>query len=149
VTRLITPATGLRTSLKFKETLIQTYILFRMQGQSFFSIFSLLTFILFSSFLFIFLSCCVGSREYTRALNATKLERVFAKPLVGALSGHRDGVYALAKNPKHLSCLLSGSADGGLLQFAIFQLAISTNKNLSSSFTFIFLELRVWNLTSQ
>jgi len=58
-------------------------------------------------------------REYTRALNSTKLERVFAKPLVNALSGHRDGVYAMAKNPKHLACFLSGAADGGLSFFLI------------------------------
>ena len=30
-------------------------------------------------------------REYQRALNATKLERVFAKPFVGSLDGHTDG----------------------------------------------------------
>ncbi|GFG36448.1 hypothetical protein Cfor_11472 [Coptotermes formosanus] len=28
-----------------------------------------------------------GLREYTRALNAVKLERVFAKPFVGTLDG--------------------------------------------------------------
>eukprot|EP00128_Syssomonas_multiformis_P011557 Colp12_sorted_trinity150504_noHs@6414 len=52
------------------------------------------------------------AREYTRALNATKLERVFAKPFVGALSGHSDGVYSLAKHPHRLNCLLSGACDG-------------------------------------
>jgi len=53
------------------------------------------------------------AREYQRALNATKLERVFAKPFIGALSGHADGVYCLAKHPKQLACIVSGSADGG------------------------------------
>ena len=53
-----------------------------------------------------------GPREYVRALNATKLERVFAKPFVGNLAGHADGVYALCKHPKKLSILLSGSCDG-------------------------------------
>lgn len=53
-----------------------------------------------------------GAREYVRALNATKLERVFAKPFVGNLDGHKDGISALAKHPKSLSILLSGSYDG-------------------------------------
>ena len=53
-----------------------------------------------------------GPREYVRALNATKLDRVFAKPFVGSLSGHTDGVYTLCKHPKQLSVILSGSCDG-------------------------------------
>ncbi|KAJ3216923.1 rRNA-processing protein sof1 [Dinochytrium kinnereticum] len=52
------------------------------------------------------------AREYTRALNAVKLERLFAKPFIAALSGHRDGVYCLAKHPTNLTSMLSGSADG-------------------------------------
>eukprot|EP00040_Diaphanoeca_grandis_P005438 m.32831 g.32831 ORF g.32831 m.32831 type:complete len:451 (-) comp16707_c0_seq1:116-1468(-) len=53
-------------------------------------------------------------REYQRALNATKLERTFAKPFVGALAGHTDGVSCLAKHPTKLTRLLSGSCDGEL-----------------------------------
>jgi WD repeat and SOF domain-containing protein 1 len=53
-----------------------------------------------------------GLREYTRALNAVKLERVFAKPVVGNLDGHQDGVSCLGKHPQHLSLLVSGSYDG-------------------------------------
>lgn len=52
--------------------------------------------------------------RYQRALNAVKLERVFAKPFVGALDGHSDGVFSLAKHPKRLSWLLSGACDGEL-----------------------------------
>lgn len=52
--------------------------------------------------------------EYTRALNAAKLERVFAKPFVAALSGHTDGINCLARNPKRLNSLVSGSASGEL-----------------------------------
>lgn len=52
------------------------------------------------------------AREYTRALNATKLERVFAKPFLASLDGHRDGVNCLAKHTRSLSALLSGSCDG-------------------------------------
>ncbi|NXJ29223.1 DCA13 factor, partial [Dicrurus megarhynchus] len=52
------------------------------------------------------------AREYVRALNATKLERVFAKPFLSSLDGHRDGVNCMAKHPKSLSTLLSGACDG-------------------------------------
>ncbi|KAJ1521059.1 hypothetical protein ONE63_002766 [Megalurothrips usitatus] len=51
-------------------------------------------------------------REYARALNSVKLERMFAKPFVGNLDGHRDGVSCLAKDPKNLSILASGACDG-------------------------------------
>mmetsp|Transcript_19367 Transcript_19367/g.57569 ORF Transcript_19367/g.57569 Transcript_19367/m.57569 type:complete len:382 (-) Transcript_19367:615-1760(-) len=51
-------------------------------------------------------------REYQRALNATKLERAFAKPFVGSLDGHKDGVFCMAKHPHRLSWLLSGACDG-------------------------------------
>ncbi|CAG8635868.1 25583_t:CDS:2, partial [Gigaspora margarita] len=62
------------------------------------------------------------AREYTRALNAVKLERLFAKPFVGALSGHVDGVYCMVKHPLKLTTIVSGSGDG---------------------------ELRIWNLSEQ
>uniref|UniRef100_A0A8C2SNP6 DDB1- and CUL4-associated factor 13 n=1 Tax=Coturnix japonica TaxID=93934 RepID=A0A8C2SNP6_COTJA len=62
------------------------------------------------------------AREYTRALNATKLERVFAKPFLSSLDGHRDGVNCMAKHPKSLSTVLSGACDG---------------------------EIRIWNLTKR
>ncbi|KAL2003374.1 hypothetical protein VTN02DRAFT_4110 [Thermoascus thermophilus] len=53
------------------------------------------------------------AREYTRALNATKLERMFAAPFVGQLgSGHVDGVYTMAKDPGALERFASGSGDG-------------------------------------
>lgn len=51
-------------------------------------------------------------REYVRALNATKMERLFAKPLIGDLSGHKDGISCIAKHPSQLSTLVSGSFDG-------------------------------------
>ncbi|XP_015606166.1 DDB1- and CUL4-associated factor 13 [Cephus cinctus] len=53
-------------------------------------------------------------REYTRALNAVKLERVFAKPFIGNLDGHRDSVSCICKHPARLSVLLSGAYDGEL-----------------------------------
>ena len=54
-------------------------------------------------------------REYSRALNATKLERVFAKPFLSALSGHTDGVYKMCKHPTSLTTLISGSGDGDVI----------------------------------
>jgi WD repeat and SOF domain-containing protein 1 len=55
------------------------------------------------------------AREYTRALNAVKVDRILAKPFLGALSGHKDGVYCMAKHPTSLSHLISGSADGEII----------------------------------
>lgn len=53
------------------------------------------------------------AREYTRALNATKLDRVFAQPFVGQLGrGHIDGVYSIAKNTRSLTHVATGSGDG-------------------------------------
>lgn len=53
------------------------------------------------------------AREYTRALNATKMERMFAQPFIGQLGkGHIDGVYSIAKNLHSLSRLATGSGDG-------------------------------------
>eukprot|EP00043_Microstomoeca_roanoka_P014933 m.148857 g.148857 ORF g.148857 m.148857 type:complete len:440 (+) comp16145_c1_seq2:174-1493(+) len=53
-----------------------------------------------------------AAREYKRALNAVKLERVFAKPFICSLDGHRDGVYCMSPHPIKLSQMLTGSADG-------------------------------------
>ncbi|KAI9846655.1 MAG: rRNA-processing protein sof1 [Sclerophora amabilis] len=53
------------------------------------------------------------AREYTRALNATKLDRMFAAPFIGQLGkGHVDGVYTMAKDPQSLERFASGSGDG-------------------------------------
>ena len=52
------------------------------------------------------------AREFTRAHNATKLRKIFSKPLVAALQGHTDGISVLAKCPLALSRLLSGAHDG-------------------------------------
>lgn len=59
-------------------------------------------------------------REYQRALNATKLERVFAKPFIGNMSGHGDVVSNLMKHQTKLSIMASGSYDG---QIKIWNLA--------------------------
>ena len=54
------------------------------------------------------------AREYTRALNATKLSRLFAKPFLSSMAGHIDGVYTMAKHPHQLTTLASGAGDGGV-----------------------------------
>ncbi|CAI4224124.1 unnamed protein product [Auanema sp. JU1783] len=58
--------------------------------------------------------------EYTRAMNATKLERVFAKPFVASFDGHMEGVNVLAKHPDRPSTIISGARDG---QVKIWNLA--------------------------
>uniref|UniRef100_A0A0D9WRR7 Sof1-like protein domain-containing protein n=1 Tax=Leersia perrieri TaxID=77586 RepID=A0A0D9WRR7_9ORYZ len=50
--------------------------------------------------------------EYTRALNAAKLEKIFARPFIGAMDGHVDDVSCMAKNPNYLKAIFSGSMDG-------------------------------------
>jgi len=42
------------------------------------------------------------AREYTRALNAVKLDKIFAKPFVGDLHGHKDGVFLYGKTYKKI-----------------------------------------------
>uniref|UniRef100_A0A0W0FW67 Putative snoRNA binding protein n=1 Tax=Moniliophthora roreri TaxID=221103 RepID=A0A0W0FW67_MONRR len=55
------------------------------------------------------------ARERTRALNAAKLDRMFAKPFIDALEGHIDAVEVLAKQPDSLTNVASGSWDGGII----------------------------------
>lgn len=59
-------------------------------------------------------------REYQRALNATKLERVFAKPFIGNMSGHGDIVNNLMNHQTKLSIMASSAYDG---QIKIWNLA--------------------------
>lgn len=84
------------------------------------------------------------NREYTRALNATKLERVFAKPFLSSLDGHRDGVNCMAKHTKTLSTLFSGSCDGevpvhlsGDLFLQIIQFVLFCGTTIESMFNVI------------
>ena len=54
------------------------------------------------------------ARERMRALNAAKMERLFAKPFVAALEGHVDAVETMARKPDNLDMVASGSWDGGV-----------------------------------
>lgn len=55
------------------------------------------------------------AREYKRALNSAKLEKVFAKPFLASLDHHSDGIYAMAKNKYNLREMITGSADGEVI----------------------------------
>lgn len=59
------------------------------------------------------------AREYQRALNAVKLERIFAKPFIGSLEGHGDVVQTLCKHPTKLSAVLSGACDGEIKLWSV------------------------------
>ena len=53
------------------------------------------------------------AREYTKALTATKMDRMFAQPFVGQLgNGHRDGIYSIAPNFRTTNQIATGSGDG-------------------------------------
>ncbi|KAJ7740908.1 WD40 repeat-like protein [Mycena maculata] len=55
------------------------------------------------------------ARERTRALNAAKMDRMFAKPFIDSLEGHVDAVEVMAKQPGSLTTVASGSWDGGMI----------------------------------
>lgn len=59
-----------------------------------------------------------AATEYTRAMNATKLERIFAKPFLANLDGHHEGVQALAKHPLRDAIVFSGSRNGEVLFYS-------------------------------
>ncbi|KAH9947771.1 WD40 repeat-like protein [Amylocystis lapponica] len=54
-------------------------------------------------------------RERMRALNAAKMERIFAKPFLASLEGHVDAVETMSRRPESLDVVASGSWDGGLI----------------------------------
>lgn len=53
-------------------------------------------------------------REFVRALNATKVERMLSKPFVAALSYHKEGVNVVTKHPR-LPLFASGSFDNQVI----------------------------------
>ncbi|KAF8234954.1 WD40 repeat-like protein [Tricholoma matsutake] len=55
------------------------------------------------------------ARERIRALNAAKIDRIFAKPFVASLDGHIDAVEVLARQHGSLTTVASGSWDGGIV----------------------------------
>lgn len=61
------------------------------------------------------------ARERTRALNAAKLDRIFAKPFIDSLEGHIDAVEVLVRQPGSLTTVASGSWDGTIIVHDIAQ----------------------------
>ncbi|SCM01894.1 protein SOF1, putative [Plasmodium chabaudi chabaudi] len=58
--------------------------------------------------------------EYKRALNATKMDKIFAKPLVKCLDGHDDSIRSICVSNKNLTDLYSGSCNGFINIWNIF-----------------------------
>ena len=50
-----------------------------------------------------------------RALNAAKIEKLFAKPFIASLDNHSDGITCMSKSRSNMVDMLSGSADGELI----------------------------------
>lgn len=63
------------------------------------------------------------AREYQRALTATKLEKMFAKPFVKALDGHTDSVKSMFIARHESAPLVSGSCDGEIRVWNLNHLA--------------------------
>ena len=59
-------------------------------------------------------------RELVDALNAVKLDKIFAKPFITSLNGHIDSVMCIEVHGLNLNYLISASGDGGL-QILIFR----------------------------
>lgn len=57
------------------------------------------------------------ARERTRAVNAAKIERIFAKPFVASLGGHGEAVETMTRRPESLNMVASGSWDGGMCMY--------------------------------
>lgn len=52
------------------------------------------------------------SREYARAVVSTKLDKMFAKPFIGALDGHKDGIHCMSTVRNKNVPFISGACDG-------------------------------------
>ncbi|EGG20362.1 hypothetical protein DFA_07486 [Cavenderia fasciculata] len=51
-------------------------------------------------------------REYMRALNSVKIDKLFAKPFVASLTGHHDGIFTMRRHHNTINCFASGACDG-------------------------------------
>jgi hypothetical protein len=65
------------------------------------------------------------ARERVRALNAAKMDRIFAKPFVDSLEGHVDAVEVIIKKPGSLTTIASGSWDGGMCMLLGLNILVS------------------------
>ncbi len=55
------------------------------------------------------------AKEYTRAVRAAKMDRMFAKPFLGSMDDHSDAVHCAATSPASLAALVTGAADGEVI----------------------------------
>ena len=55
------------------------------------------------------------AREFVRALNAAKLDKIFSKPFLYSLNEPTDCVKSLAKNKNSLTDFASGGFDGQII----------------------------------
>jgi DDB1- and CUL4-associated factor 13 len=80
------------------------------------------------------------AREYQRALNAAKVEKIFAKPFLTALDTHSDGVTWVAKNINSMVDFVTGSVDGVIVMWNLHsksqQHIISAHKNSIRGLTY-------------
>jgi DDB1- and CUL4-associated factor 13 len=63
-------------------------------------------------------------REFIRALNSAKIQKIYAKPFLMGLTGHSDTVISLAKHPHNLINIITGSCDGEVFFFFFIILKI-------------------------
>lgn len=70
-------------------------------------------------------------REYVRALNSTKIERMLAKPFITALSHHREGINKLTKSFTS-NLFASSSYDNKLVIWELFSKKIIEERQYSS-----------------
>lgn len=70
-------------------------------------------------------------REYVRALNSTKIERMLAKPFITALTHHREGINKLTKSLTS-SLFASSSYDNKLVMWDLFSKKVILEKQYSS-----------------
>lgn len=89
------------------------------------------------------------AREYVRALNAVKHERLFAKPFIGALDGHSDGIYCMSIVPSSLVDFLSGACDGGKNRWICVSRHSQTAITTSVAVSLYALEIKLWNLSTR
>jgi WD40 repeat protein len=54
----------------------------------------------------------LGAMPEVAEISLNFASQVFAKPLIGAMDGHSDGIFCLARSPRTVNTLLSGAADG-------------------------------------
>ncbi|PVG03717.1 WD40 repeat-like protein [Serendipita vermifera] len=59
------------------------------------------------------------ARERKRALNASKMERMFSKPFIAAFEGHEDSVCCLERIRGRLGCIASAGFDGRIVIYSL------------------------------